>query len=556
MRSGLPLSSAFLLAALTAACNSSETTSGGSGGSGGTGTGGGGEPATLVVKTDKGMVEGYADGSSRLFFGIPYAAPPTGDLRWKPPAPHDAWESTFEATKKGKACPQTSPLTAKLDTSSSEDCLVLNVWAPEKPSSASLPVLVWIHGGAFVLGSGGEKAYDGQVLSETTGMLVVSVNYRLGPLGFLALPELESESASHPSTGGYGFEDQRAALQWVKANIAAFGGDPGKVTLFGESAGGISTCMHMVSPESKGLFQRAIIESGPCDTAVSKPVATAQGDAFAAALGCKGDPDVLGCLRGKSTEEIMSALPSSNDFLFGDGANWFPVVDGWNLPDAPGKLLESGSFEKVPVIVGSNADEATLFFVLGKTKITDEAAFETFAEALVPGHGKDVVAKYPSATYGSVQAAATAAVGDAGFVCATRRMARATSQAGADTFLYHFTYAPKGGLFGDLGAFHSAEIKFVLGNPGQLLPNPLTDEELTMSKAIMGYWSAHADKGNPNLEGAVEWPQYTAAKDQNIVLDLTISTQSSFKKDLCDFWDEVGAKACDSRPSMAGGLSP
>lgn len=497
------------------------------------------EKGPLVVKTEKGAVEGALAGSTRAFLGIPFAAPPVGKLRWKPPVPHEPWSATRKATEKGPACAQNSPVGNKLDESSSEDCLTLNVWTPAALKTPSPPVLVWIHGGAFVLGSGGEDSYDGQLLSEATGAVVVTINYRLGPFGFLALPTLKSEDPAHPSTGGYGLEDQRLALEWVKGNIAAFGGDAQRVTLFGESAGGYSTCMHLVSPPSKGLFQRAIIESGPCNVATPEATATKQGEAFLKALSCQAEPDPLACARGKSTAEVMRALPLSNDFLFGKGANWFPVIDGWNLSDDPGKLLAAGSFDKIPIVLGANADEATLFFSLAGTMVPDDAAFEALAEALVPSHGKEIVARYPRATYGSSLRAATTAVGDAAFVCPTRRTARAISAAGADTYLYHFTYAPKETLFGDLGAFHSAEIRYVFGVPSQLLPKPLTDEELRLSASIMGYFSRHAAAGSPSGEGAPAWPKYRVDTDENIVLGSAITTQSRLKTDLCDFWDSV-----------------
>lgn len=497
------------------------------------------EKGPLVVATDKGAVEGALIGSTRAFLGMPFAAPPTGKLRWKPPVPHEPWSATRKATAKGPACLQNSPVSNKIDESSSEDCLTLNVWTPSTLAKAAPPVLVWIHGGAFVLGSGGEESYDGQVLSEATGAVVVTLNYRLGPFGFLALPALKSEDPAHPSTGAYGLEDQRMALQWVKNNIAAFGGDAQRVTLFGESAGGISTCTHLVSPPSKGLFQRAIIESGPCNLATSEATAVKQGEAFLKALSCQAEPDPLACARSKSTPDVMRALPLSNDFLFGKGANWFPIVDGWNLPDDPGKLLLAGSFEKVPIVLGANADEATLFFSLAGTMVGDDAAFEALAEALAPSHGKEIVARYPRAMYGSAMKAATTAVGDAAFVCPTRKAARAITAAGGDAYLYHFTYAPPGTLFGELGAFHSAEIKYVFGVPSQLLPKPLTDEELILSKSIMGYFSRHAASGNPNGEGALAWPKYRLDSEENIVLGATITTQSRLKTNLCDFWDSV-----------------
>lgn len=534
MHSHLSRSSALVLGLLAAGCGSSQPDPGST------------DPTTdekapLVVQTDKGPVEGQVAGSTRTFLGIPYAAPPIGELRWKAPAPPAAWTETFKASEKGPACPQSNILTGAFDKTTNEDCLTVNVWTPERPASSALPVLVWIHGGAYTMGSGGDASYDGQVLSEKTGSIVVTLNYRLGPLGFLAHPLLKAEDPSHPSTGGYGIEDQRAALAWVKANIAAFGGDPARVTLFGESAGGASTCFHMVSPKSKGLFQRAIIESGPCDLVVAEADANAQAEEFVAALGCKESQDVAACLRGKSAEEVLKALPLSGDLISGEGASWSPVVDGWNVADAPSKLLAAGSFEKVPTILGSNADEGTLFFQLGGPSLTvaDDAAFELVAEKLVPGHGKEVVEHYPSATYGSAQKALMAAVGDGAFVCPTRQAARAIAKAGAATYLYHFTYAPKDSPLGDLGAYHSAEIKYVFGVPGQLSPNELTEEELTISAAMMGYWSHHAEAGDPNGEGAAAWPKYDAATDESLTIDVTIKAEAGVRKDLCDFWDST-----------------
>ncbi|NUP05443.1 MAG: carboxylesterase family protein [Polyangiaceae bacterium] len=527
-----------LLASVAVGCGDDGASTGGVGGSGGSG---GGEAGPLVVETDKGPVEGGLVGSSRVFFGIPYAAPPVGDLRWRPPAPHDAWTEVLPAIQRKPACSQTSVLTHVYDDNTVEDCLTLNVWTPSSVLDEPRPVLVWIHGGAFVLGQSAEPAYDGQILSETTGSVVVTVNYRLGPLGFLALPELDAEDPSHPSTGSYGLEDQRAALEWVKANIAAFGGDPSRVTLFGESAGGISTCFHMVSPPSEGLFHRAIIESGPCDTATPKADAMAQGEEFVAALGCDTDADRLACLRAKDTQAIIDALPVSNDFIFADGPNWFPIVDGYNIPDTPTNLFASGNFYDVPTIAGANSDEGSLFFRLaGKTGIVpDEAAFESLAEQLVPEHGAEIVAAYPTAEFGTAQAAAEAAFGDAGFVCPTRRFVRALGAAGGSAYLYHFTHAPENTLFSDLGAYHSGEVRYVFGNPAQLVPSMLTEDERTFSESIMGYWSRHAANGDPNGNGALEWPVYKSATDEAMILDFEQSVEAGVRADTCDFWDEV-----------------
>lgn len=537
MRTRPPLFLAVLFSLAAAACGSGEPEPATTGDLMG-------EPGPLVIATDKGSIEGSLVGSTRAFLGVPYAAPPVGDLRWKPPAPHAPWTDTRKVTTHGPSCAQLSILSQSLDSTSSEDCLTLNVWTPERVGASPAPVLVWIHGGAFVFGSSSEPSYDGQVLSEATGAVVVGINYRLGPLGFLAHPSLKMEDPGHPSSGAYGLEDQRAAFEWVKANIGAFGGDPGRVTIFGESAGGMSVCMHMASPKSAGLFQRAIIESGPCDRANAEAAAFAQGDQFVAALGCDSDPAAtLDCLRSTPLEEVMKALPSSNDLLFGMGANWFPVVDGWNLTAQPGEILAGGKFEKVPTIIGSNADEGTLFFQLADTKIPDDTALEALCEQLYPGKGKEILAHYSTATHGSAEKAAMAAVGDAGFVCPTRRAARALAKAGVDTYLYHFTYVPPASLLPNLGSFHSAEIKYVFGAPSQLLPQQLTDDELKLSASVMGYWARHAAAGDPNGEGAPAWPKYDAGKDEAQVLDMTITTKAGVKKDLCDFWDSLGPEA-------------
>jgi para-nitrobenzyl esterase len=528
-----------------AGCGSSSPGTGGAGGTGGgTGTGGststggaggtGGDPS--LVQTDKGAVQGTVAAHTRAFLGIPYAAAPVGPLRWKPPAAAAAWTDTRDATKKGAFCPQLAALGNTPMTGTSEDCLTVNVWTPV-PAPATAPVLVWIHGGGFILGSGGEATYDGAALAEATGAVVVTMNYRLGPLGWLGHSALAAEDGAHPTSAMYGFEDQRAALAWVKANAAAFGGDPADVTLFGESAGGISTCAHLLSPGTAGLFQRAIIESGPCGLAAgTEQTAEAQGATFATALGCTDPAQVLACLRGKTADELLVALPAKEAVIGPGGASWLPVIDGANLPDQPDKLLAAGKFAKVPVIIGSNKDEATLFFVIGLMVNTD-ADYLALVEGIFPGQGAKILAQYPSATYGSAKAAATAAVGEGVFNCPTRRTARGLAAGGAPVYLYHFTNAPKT-LFGDLGAFHSAEVPFIFTNP--YLGISLDEDQQKLSKTMQTYWIGLAKTGDPNVNGVPTWPQYDATTDQNLMLDLTITTSTGLKKAACDFWDTLG----------------
>jgi para-nitrobenzyl esterase len=525
------LVSALSLAA--AGCGSGKATTGttGSGGEGTTAT----MPGPTMVPTDKGPVQGMVMGQTRVFLGIRYAAPPTGPLRWKPPQPAAAWSGTADATMLGAYCPQLAALGNTPMAGTSEDCLTLNVWTPLASSVAPRPVMVWIHGGGFTIGSGSDPTYDGQSLSEATGAVVVTLNYRLGPLGFLAHPALDQEDPTHAASGNYGFEDQRAALAWVKTNIAGFGGDRANVTLFGESAGGISTCLHLVSPASQGLFQRAIIESGPCGIANgTKAAEEKQGGDFATALGCTDPTTVLACLRGKTPDQVLLALPGKVGLIAGPGVDWFPYADGLDLPDQPQKLLDAGSFAKVPVILGTNKNEGTIFFALG-VMVPDDTAYQKLMESIFPGQGAAILFQYPSKP--SPQDAAAEAFGDGAFVCPTRRAARALAKGGASAYLYQFVHPVSTSLFQGLGVFHSSEVPFIFGNP--YIGITLDAGEETLSKAMRGYWSTLAASGTPAPQEMVSWPVYSTASDTNLVLDLQLSTETNLKKAACDFWDSI-----------------
>jgi para-nitrobenzyl esterase len=491
--------------------------------------------------TAQGPVQAMVTGSTRAFYAIPYAAPPVGDLRWKPPAAHAPWTTPLAATGPGAECAQLDALTSSMFVStSSEDCLTLNVWAPAASSAKPRPVMLWIFGGSFDIGSAGMQDYNGQKLSEASGAIVIAINYRLGPLGFLALQALHDEDAAHPSSGMYGIEDQRAALAWTKANAAAFGGDPSNVTMFGESAGGISVCTHLVSPPSMGLYQRAIIESGACafGLATTEAGAYTQGNALVKALACDGKSpaDTLTCMRAVATPQVLLALPSSPFNAVVGGTSWGTVVDGLNLPDDPTKLFQSGAFAHVPTLLGTNNNEGTLFFALS-SPIASDAAYQTLANGLFPGKGAAIVAQYPSATYGTPTSAAAAAVGDGAFTCPARRVARAIAGAGVATFRYHFTRVPENALIKGLGAFHSSEIPFVFGNATELEPNTPAMDEAGLATAMMGYWSRMASAGNPNGAGAVAWPPYDVTTEPDLVLDLTQTSELAYKKSDCDFWD-------------------
>jgi para-nitrobenzyl esterase len=521
------------------ACSSSSDDAGGGAAQGAGGAAPVAQPTE--VATEAGVVVGLVDGDTRKFLGVPFAAPPTGDARFRPPQPVAAWSGKRDAKAFGKQCPQfQASLTggeAKYDASTSEDCLTLNVYAPASLATPR-PVMVWLHGGGYTTGSGSEPVYEGTNLSVAGDVVVVTLNYRLGPLGFAAHEALSAEDPKHAVSGNYGLLDQRAALAWVKANIAAFGGDPGNVTLFGESAGAMSVCMHLVSPGSAGLFHRAITESGVCPIfpIMTKEAEEAQGKALADALGCAGDAAAIrSCLRAKPAQEIVEALPLKAEVIFGEGVAWGPNVDGVELVDQPRAVLAAKKQAKVPLLVGSNKDEGTMFVKVLGAHFESAAGLETtMANAFGASFATALAERYDFANAKDLDAVAIQLIGDA-FVCDARRTARLHVAAGNAAFLYHFT-RPFKVLLPDLGVFHSAELPFVWQNP--YLLSQLTADDMPLSDAVQGYWTRFAAKGDPNGAGAVAWPAYGAG-DEHLGLDVTIEAGSALRKDACDWLDGV-----------------
>ena len=546
-------------------------TPGGTGGgtqSAGGSAGAGGATDTgpkFQVMTKSGMVVGKLDGKVRAFYGIPYAAPPTGANRFRPPQPVTAWTTPRDATAAPNVCPQIATGSTDIDKRSTEDCLVVNVFTPDPPPAQPLPVMVWIHGGAFIFGSGGDSFYDGGKLVDEGKVVVVSINYRLGALGFLALPALTSEAADHPTSGNYGFEDQQAALRWVKDNAQAFAGDPSKVTIFGESAGGHSVCAHMVAPASAGLFHRAISESGLCGAPIdaTRDQAYGQSEAFAASVGCTDPANLVTCMRGKDANDLVKAaqatlLPGglffqgrggSGEADAGAGAadagahrapTWGPLQDGVVIPSAIGQV--GASTAKVPLILGTNSNEGTIFSspaVFGGTPVAND---EEYQAALTRTFGAktaaDAIKQYPSSAFPSPNDALNELAVDAFFACPARRFARATSAAGIDTYLYQFAHVPEKPLAMNLGVFHSAELGYVFGTDFPL--DPPQADEAPLGALVRGYWTHLATAGDPNGGGAAQWPKYAMAADQSMKLDLpTSAAQTGYKKDKCDFWDGV-----------------
>jgi para-nitrobenzyl esterase len=529
------------LLALACGSSTSSTSDGGAGkDAASTDAGFDGPPAASCgqTMTKSGPVLGQKSGATCAYDGIPFAAPPTGDLRWKAPQPPQAW-TTPRPSVFGSGCPQsTSPFGA---ASTDEDCLYLNVWTPPPQKANPLtwgaprPVMVFVHGGGYVYGSGAYPLYDGTNLADTTGNIVVTIDYRLGPFGFLSNPALRDEDP-HQSAGDYGILDQIAAFQWVKDNIAAFGGDSQNVTIFGESAGGSSMFIHLASPLSKGLFEHVTIESGwaPYNkAALSQSAGDTQGAAFAKAVGCTDDSKLLSCLRGKSASAILAQVPSILQLTVTGGFSWLPVVDGYAIPKEPVTAITAGKFNRVPTLLGNNANEGRLFLFTDPPK--NQTAYLALEEGLVPGHGADIVAEYPVSAYGgSYLDASAAALTDSQFLCPTRNVARGLVTAGVPTYRYDFVHAINF-LVSGLGAFHGSELLFVFGNP--LEGVKLQPDEEALSNAMMGYWGTMAASGDPNGNGRFEWPKYALPVGPEIVLDLKESTETELEKAKCDFWD-------------------
>jgi para-nitrobenzyl esterase len=429
---------------------------------------------------------------------------------------------------------------------SQEDCLYLNVHTPD-PRPAGAPVMVWIHGGGFVFGEGlqFDGGTAGDILARDYGVVVVSMNYRLGPFGFMAHPALSGEQGG--ASGNYGLMDQRRALEWVRDNIAAFGGDPSNVTIFGESAGGLSVCAHLISPQSRGLFHRAISQSGLCDAGLADlPTTEASGTRFVANLGCTDADDILSCMRMKTTDEIKEAdATGASAFLsiLAEGG-WWLNVDEEVLPADFGDAVRSGDFTNVPTIVGWNRDEGTLFVMLAEQAglATDEAAYREVMDGLATAHGlsaETVSAQYPLSDYPDPGAAAAAAIGHANLACPSRRAARLLAEAGVDVRVYRFDFPDAGFQLPterELGAFHSGEIQFVFGHPAQLGRRSFMGDEVNLHTTMSAYWVGFASSSLSG-SGAVDWPAFEGPTFESVTLDRSITIAEDVNASDCALWD-------------------
>lgn len=456
-----------------------------------------------VVPTTGGLVRGVVGPDHRLFQGIPYAAPPVGPLRWQPPQPPLRWPGVRDAGEPGPWCVQeTGPSAREL---TSEDCLTLNVWTPTGTAPEPRPVMVWIHGGGFVKGSG--DIYGARRLAVRGHIIVITINYRLGALGFLADPALGAGG----SAGNYGLADQQAALRWVRDNIANFGGDPARVTIAGESAGAMSVCDHLAAPDSAGLFRAAIVQSGPCQAQPDLATAQRASRDYTGSVGCADQGATAECLRALPAETLAMPLWYSR---FGTDHLSGPVTGTATLPTDPVRAFADGDATRVPVLIGTNRDEFTLFVALNYLRDGRELNAAEYPDVLSDTFGaRDsaaVLEHYPPGRYGdSVSLAYAAAATDDVFACVADRMAAGLSKSAPAVYAYEFEdrRAPAPEMYQQvpfaIGASHSLELRYVFDVGGAPALDPA---QRRLSEQMIDYWSQFVSTGAPKAAGQPDWP--------------------------------------------------
>lgn len=498
-----------------------------------------------VVHTVSGLVSGTSGSAPgmRVFKGIPYATPPLGELRWRPPQPPHSWEGIRKTDEFGPECMQ-SPnamggpfrdLREKREPIS-EDCLYLNIWTPANSSRKRLPVMVWIYGGGFKGGSSSLPYYNGEVLAKK-GVVVVSFNYRVGVFGFLAHPELMDESPHHAG-GDYGLLDMVAALQWVRSNIAAFGGDPKRVTIFGESAGSMAVSCLMASPLAKGLFQRAIGESGATVEPRSGQLLLARaeqtGIKFAQSAGAKS----LAELRAMPADRVFSAYEAFAKANGGGRSGFGPAVDGWFLPDSPYHLFAAGKQNDVPLLTGTNADEGSFFLQPVSAEKFIEQANRRFGD-----QAQEFLKLYPVDSEEKVLPSETASQTDGMFACAARTWVNLQTRTGkSKAYLYFLNRVPPMPNSRRYGSFHGSDLFYVFGSMNYHPEWAWTPIDNRLSEIISSYWVNFATKGDPNGKGLPKWPSYSEKTHLVIQLGDKVEAVQLPHQARLDFWDAFFAK--------------
>jgi para-nitrobenzyl esterase len=495
----------------------------------------GGRVAGPIVGTADGTVRGVAHGAVDEFLGLPYAAPPVGALRWQPPQPAASWSGVRGATQFAPHCPQSPSPFGRASTS--EDCLFLNVFTPSHQHAGSrFPVMVWIHGGALVTGESNDYAPAALVAD---GVTVVTINYRLGALGFLAHPALAD---AHGQSGDYGLMDQQAALRWVQRNIASFGGSPHNVTVFGESAGGLSTLSQAASPQARGLFEKAIVESGSYNlTQASLASAEAPGEAFATKAGCASQ--TAACLR---------SLPVSTILADQNPAGYTPNINSEVLPKTLGTAFATGNFNHVPIINGTNRDEWRLFVALSAllgNPVTASNYQSMISSTLrVPAAGAALIAaKYPLTAFPSPSVALGAVGTDAIFACPALTIDRSVSRF-VPTFAYEFNdeNAPENFLppvSFPYGAAHASELQYLMGLPTAAFPGMLSAPQQQLATIMKRYWTNFAKRGFPSSFGTPLWPFFNLTQKMQSLVPPAPQTETDFATTHhCAFWTALEAR--------------
>ena len=519
------------------------------------------------VTIDAGTLAGSRDSVTGVlvFRGVPYAVPPVGSLRWRPPQPPTPWTGVRAATAFGPGCVQPARGAPFLVDAArqSEDCLTVNVWTPAT-DSARRPVMVWLHGGGFFGGGGAQ--FDGRALARK-GAVVVTLNYRLGPFGYLAHPALAAEDPKGGS-GNYGLLDQVAALEWVRRNAARFGGDPARVTVFGESAGAVSVAALLVAPAARGLFHRAILQSGMTTTslgALPHRRAVGGGAAYGRALGIDGSgAGAAAALRALDARVLVAPIDSAPMRIVWRDTDrvpcgpwpveirFCPVIDGVVIPLPLDSAIAAGRWNRVPVLVGTNANEMSTFLrdpsVLTTTELPVVLALGGL-EAAGPGVARAYAVADQAGVAPDLLARVQAVAGDAGFGAPARALARLATRASAPVYLYQFTRVAPGRE--RMGAGHAEELAFVFGRPprtaGRVAPS-----DSALAEAMTDFWVGFATAGDPNGGPAAGrwpgWPRYDAGNDAYLELGVEIRPGRALRRAQYDALDAVSRARGDIRP--------
>ncbi|MFD7334503.1 carboxylesterase/lipase family protein [Streptomyces violascens] len=487
-------------------------------------------PVRPVVTTGQGRLAGQPHDDAEEFLGIPYAAPPVGNRRFRPPESPARWSGTRDAVHQAPACTQFSPFGLRDPQDTSEDCLYLDVYRPRNTRPGDrLPVLFWMHGGAYSQGTGAQ--FGGRTMADLTHTIVVSINYRLGRLGYLAVPELTRDNAL--GSGSYGLMDQLAALGWTRDNVRAFGGDPADITIWGQSAGSASVCAMLASPRAAGLFSKAILQSGPC-TLIPAPSAADRAEedrAYAAGAGCPDAATRASCLRRLSPAQLVAAAGThpAQGPAFGDGL----------LPVQPSEAISSGTWNRVPVVIGSTRSESRFFVALTQPHLTAQEYTDQITATYGPA-APHVLARYPLSAYPSPYEAMSALLTDSTFACQTSVTAR-TLAAQVPTYVYEFDDPGSPTLYGaqvpglDMANGHSADLAYL--HDFTMADRPLTPAQQAFGDRMKLRWGAFARTGSPNVPGGTRWSTAGSPRTVLVLNPQNTHTSTTFAADhRCDFW--------------------